>query len=170
MLCRLLIVGYSRRSLIRASRNVNRQPMSVSRLFREFSHGATSFRSVFASGIRRPSQSDSGLYPGSKFSRVSDFFKWNKIQRDVFRSTKDPVKCRSTYFFTNFWLIIFGGYNTHMYCEIWNLYYKICHYCSMPTDRLRSIIPMFGGGTRYVDTLDRSVITAAMWGPRLDLN
>ena len=24
----------------------------------------------------------------------------------------------------------------------------------MPTDRLRSIVPMFGGGTRYVDTLD----------------
>ncbi|MFD1600253.1 hypothetical protein [Halobellus rarus] len=24
----------------------------------------------------------------------------------------------------------------------------------MPTDRLRSIVPMFGGGTRYVETLD----------------
>ena len=24
----------------------------------------------------------------------------------------------------------------------------------MPSDRLRSIVPMFGGGTRYVDTLD----------------
>jgi len=24
----------------------------------------------------------------------------------------------------------------------------------MPPDRLRSIVPMFGGGTRYVETLD----------------
>lgn len=24
----------------------------------------------------------------------------------------------------------------------------------MPTERLRSIVPMFGGGTRYVETLD----------------
>lgn len=24
----------------------------------------------------------------------------------------------------------------------------------MPSDRLRSIVPMFGGGTRYVETLD----------------
>lgn len=24
----------------------------------------------------------------------------------------------------------------------------------MPTDRLRSIVPMFGGGTQYVETLD----------------
>lgn len=24
----------------------------------------------------------------------------------------------------------------------------------MPSDRLRSIVPMFGGGTQYVETLD----------------
>ena len=30
----------------------------------------------------------------------------------------------------------------------------VTHYRGMPPDRLRSIVPMFGGGTQYVETLN----------------
>jgi len=38
----------------------------------------------------------------------------------------------------------------------------------MPTDRLRSIVPMFGGGTRYVDTLDGIVEFVETHNPTTD--
>jgi putative restriction endonuclease len=31
---------------------------------------------------------------------------------------------------------------------------RLCYCFFMPPDRLRSIVPMFGGRTRYVETLD----------------
>lgn len=51
--CQSSIEGYSRRNLIRASSDVNRQSMSVSSPFSELVHAATSSRSVAALGIRR---------------------------------------------------------------------------------------------------------------------
>ena len=38
----------------------------------------------------------------------------------------------------------------------------------MPTDRLRSIVPMFGGGTQYVDTLDGIVEFVEAHNPTTD--
>jgi len=38
----------------------------------------------------------------------------------------------------------------------------------MPSDRLRSIVPMFGGGTNYVDTLDAIVEFVDGYNPTTD--
>ena len=38
----------------------------------------------------------------------------------------------------------------------------------MPSDRLRSIVPMFGGGTNYVDTLDAIIEFVEGYNPTTD--
>ena len=38
----------------------------------------------------------------------------------------------------------------------------------MPSDRLRSIVPMFGGGTNYVDTLDAIIEFVDSYNPTTD--
>jgi len=38
----------------------------------------------------------------------------------------------------------------------------------MPSDRLRSIVPMFGGGTNYVDTLDAIIEFVGGYNPTSD--